>query len=86
MKREDNQRIRLVEQFVEAKRDDFIDLADRIWDLAETRWEEFRSVEAQIELLEREGFRITRNLGGLPTAHQHGVALGVHVEDDAGVL
>ena len=68
MKREDNQRIRLVEQFVEAKRDDFIDLADRIWDLAETRWEEFRSVEAQIELLEREGFRITRNLGGLPTA------------------
>ncbi|MBK5123790.1 amidohydrolase [Burkholderia sp. R-69980] len=68
MKREDNQRIGLIEQFVEAKRDDFIGLADRIWDLAETRWEEFRSVEAQIEMLEREGFRITRNLGGLPTA------------------
>ena len=68
MKREDSQRLALIEQLVEAKRDTYIELADRIWDLAETRWEEFRSVEAQIELLEREGFRITRNLGGLPTA------------------
>lgn len=68
MKRDDNQRIGLIKQLVEAKRDDYIRLADRIWDLAETRWEEFRSVEAQIEILEREGFRITRNLGGLPTA------------------
>ena len=62
MKREDSQRIGLIEQFVEAKRDTYIELADRIWGLAETRWEEFRSVEAQIEILEREGFRITRNL------------------------
>ncbi|RDK10310.1 M20 family metallopeptidase [Cupriavidus lacunae] len=58
----------LVGNVIEARRDAYVALADRIWDLAETRWQEFQSVEAQIELLEREGFRITRNLGGLPTA------------------
>jgi len=60
--------IALIEQFVDAKRDEYIRLSDHIWDLAETRWEEYRSVEAQIETLEREGFRVTRNLAGLPTA------------------
>ncbi|MGV2290443.1 amidohydrolase [Trinickia sp. YCB016] len=68
MKRENIQQISLIDQRVEAKRDEYIRLSDRIWDLAETRWEEFLSVDAQIEVLEREGFRITRNLGGLPTA------------------
>nr|WP_315594235.1 M20 family metallopeptidase [uncultured Cupriavidus sp.] len=53
---------------IDAKCQPYIKLADRIWDLAETRWQEFQSVEAQIALLESEGFRITRNLGGLPTA------------------
>ncbi|WP_220377367.1 amidohydrolase [Paraburkholderia sp. BL27I4N3] len=57
-----------IEQLVDAKKERIIKLSDRIWDLAETRWQEFGSVEAQIDVLEREGFRITRHLAGLPTA------------------
>ncbi|MFJ1258289.1 amidohydrolase [Cupriavidus sp. CuC1] len=57
-----------IEELVEAKQASFIAISDRIWDLAETRWQEFQSVEAQIEAFEREGFRVTRNVAGLPTA------------------
>ena len=68
MKHENIQRFSLIDTLVEARRDAYIRLSDRIWDLSDTRWKEFHSVEAQIELLEREGFRVTRNLAGLPTA------------------
>ena len=53
---------------VAAKAPAFRDLADRIWDFAELRFQEHRSSEAQIALLEAEGFRVTRGLGGLATA------------------
>ncbi|MGU7768646.1 amidohydrolase [Burkholderia sp. MR1-5-21] len=63
-----NQRVAEIAALVDAKRDALIRLSDEIWELAETRWQEFRSVAAQIAVLEREGFRVTRNLGGIPTA------------------
>jgi len=47
---------------------EFTRLSDEIWNLAETRFAEHGSMQAQIEVLERHGFRITRELGGLPTA------------------
>lgn len=43
-------------------------LSDAIWDLAELRYEEHSAVAAQIALLEKEGFRITRDIAGIPTA------------------
>ncbi|MDB5369587.1 MAG: amidohydrolase [Roseomonas sp.] len=43
-------------------------LADTIWDFGELRFNEHRSVAAQIERLEAEGFRITRDVAGLSTA------------------
>jgi aminobenzoyl-glutamate utilization protein B len=53
---------------LDAKGPDYTALADRIWDFAELRFAEHRSVAAQIEQLEAEGFRITRNIAGLSTA------------------
>ncbi|MFB9121853.1 amidohydrolase [Paraburkholderia dipogonis] len=57
-----------VAALVDAKKDGLVRLSDEIWGLAETRWQEFQSVEAQIAVLEREGFRVTRKVGGIPTA------------------
>ncbi|MFC7553721.1 M20 family metallopeptidase [Pseudoroseomonas wenyumeiae] len=53
---------------VDSKSPAFTAVADRIWEHAELRFEEHRSIEEQIALLEAEGFRVTRNLGGIPTA------------------
>lgn len=46
----------------------FVRLSDEIWDHPELRWEEFTSVAKQIEAAEEEGFRITRDIGDIPTA------------------
>ena len=43
-------------------------LADEIWGYAELGFEEVRSVAAQIAVLERHGFAVTRDLAELPTA------------------
>ncbi|WP_237182537.1 M20 family metallopeptidase [Roseomonas marmotae] len=53
---------------VDSKSPAFTAVADRIWDHAELRFDEYRSIEEQIALLEAEGFRVTRNVGGIPTA------------------
>ncbi|HEY8382299.1 MAG TPA: M20 family metallopeptidase [Microvirga sp.] len=47
---------------------DYCALSDRIWGMPELAFEERRSAEEQIALLEREGFRITRHVGGMETA------------------
>jgi aminobenzoyl-glutamate utilization protein B len=43
-------------------------LSDRLWDLAETAYAEHESAELQIRELTRQGFRVKRNLAGIPTA------------------
>src|SRR3712207_1034800 len=53
---------------IDARRERYIDLSDRIWDFAELRFQEHRSVEAQISAIEAEGFRVTRDVAGMPTA------------------
>jgi aminobenzoyl-glutamate utilization protein B len=53
---------------VDAKKTTFEKLADDVWATPETCFGEYKSVAAHIETLESEGFRITRNCGGLPTA------------------
>jgi len=53
---------------VDAKSADYCALSDRIWDMPELAFEEHRSVQEQITMLEREGFRITKNVGGMATA------------------
>ena len=46
----------------------FCGFADRIWDTPELAYDEYRSVETQRDMLERNGFRVTRNLAGIPTS------------------
>jgi aminobenzoyl-glutamate utilization protein B len=53
---------------VDAKAADYCALSDRIWAMPELAFEEHRSVAEQIAMLEREGFRIARQVGGMATA------------------
>ncbi|MER9600328.1 M20 family metallopeptidase [Mesorhizobium sp. M0244] len=53
---------------VNAKAADYCALSDRIWAMPELAFEEHRSVAEHVAMLEREGFRITANVGGIATA------------------
>ncbi|HMF66976.1 MAG TPA: M20 family metallopeptidase, partial [Phyllobacterium sp.] len=55
-------------EIVEAKREAFIELSDRVWETPETNYEEYRSSDEHADLLGREGFRVTRGIANLPTA------------------
>ncbi|MFB9951939.1 amidohydrolase [Rhizobium puerariae] len=55
-------------QWVEREAVRFGALADEIWSLAETRFEEFRSAAILVEALRAEGFTVTTGLSGMPTA------------------
>ena len=54
--------------FVDAKREPFIALADRVWGMPETCYTEFKSVAEHVDELHRQGFRTTENVAGIPTA------------------
>jgi aminobenzoyl-glutamate utilization protein B len=53
---------------VEAKRQAFIELSDRVWGMPETCYTEHRSVAEHIAELNRQGFRTTEAVAGIPTA------------------
>lgn len=53
---------------IEAKRDAFIRLSDKIWEFAETRFEEKQSAELLCQALEQEGFTVERGAAGIETA------------------
>ncbi|HEU4598553.1 MAG TPA: hypothetical protein VFS26_02290, partial [Solirubrobacterales bacterium] len=78
----------VIARHVDERSADYVALSDRIWGLPELAFEEHRSAEEQIALLEREGFRITRNVAGIPTAFiaeagQGGPIVGILGEYDA---
>lgn len=73
---------------VEARREPYIAMADRIWGLAEMRYQEFQSAEIHAAALEAEGFRVQRGVAGMPTAFvaeagQGGPVIGFLGEYDA---
>jgi len=53
---------------VEARRDRYVELSDRVWETPELNYEEQRSAAEHRAMLEREGFRVSTGLAGLPTA------------------
>jgi aminobenzoyl-glutamate utilization protein B len=53
---------------VDAKREPFIALADRVWGMPETCYTETKSVAEHVAELKSQGFRITENVAGIPTA------------------
>ena len=55
-------------EFIDATADAFIGVSDRIWDFAELSLKEFRSTALYCEVLEQRGFRVEKNLCGIPTA------------------
>src|SRR5499427_496047 len=55
-------------RLVDAKKDPFEALSDRIWGMPELQYVEHRSVAEHLKEMEREGFRITTNVADIPTA------------------
>jgi aminobenzoyl-glutamate utilization protein B len=55
-------------RLVEAKHEPFCALSDQVWDTPELNFAEYRSAEAHRVMLEREGFRVTAGVAGMPTA------------------
>lgn len=59
---------KLIYQAVENKAKLICDLSDKIWEYAEISMQEHRSTAAYLEVLKAEGFEVTENLCGIPTA------------------
>jgi aminobenzoyl-glutamate utilization protein B len=55
-------------RLVDAKQDDFIALSDRVWETPELCYAEFASSAEHTAMLEKQGFRVTRDVAGIPTA------------------
>jgi aminobenzoyl-glutamate utilization protein B len=55
-------------KLVDAKREAFEELSDRIWGMPELGFQETRSAAEHATMLEREGFRVTTGIAGIPTA------------------
>ena len=53
---------------IEEKKDTFIALSDRIWELAELSLKEYQSAETYCRLLAELGFEVEREVAGIPTA------------------
>src|ERR1700704_6503793 len=55
-------------QLVDTRKDAYEALSDRIWEMPEIAYTEYRSVAEHRAMLEEEGFKITENVAGIPTA------------------
>ena len=53
---------------VDAKREDFIALSDRVFETPETLYNEYASVAEHVQALKAEGFTVTEGICGMPTA------------------
>ena len=53
---------------IEKNKNTFCELSDKIWEYAETWFQEFKSAELLCNALEKEGFNIERGIAGIPTA------------------
>lgn len=57
-----------LEKLIEHKQDDYFQISDQLWELAEVKFEEDQSALLLIQQLKREGFHVESNIGGIPTA------------------
>ncbi|MFI5013930.1 MAG: M20 family metallopeptidase [Hyphomicrobiales bacterium] len=55
-------------RLVDAKEREFAELSDRIWGMPELNYQERRSAAAHAAMLEKQGFKVTTGVAGLPTA------------------
>lgn len=73
---------------LESRSEQYIGLSDRIWELAELRFQETESARLHADQLEAAGFRVQRGVAGLPTAFvaeagESGPVIGILGEYDA---
>ncbi len=57
-----------IEESIQDHKNTFSEVALKIWDHAEMGYQEFKSSNLLANELEKEGFRITKNVAGIPTA------------------
>ena len=55
-------------EWLEDNKDQFINMANNIWNYAEISHREFKSSKLQADFLENEGFKINWNIADLQTA------------------
>src|SRR5699024_10349629 len=60
--------IKKIDTIIESKRDQFINISNQIWDLAELSYEEQESAALFCEELRAEGFEVEKNVAGIETA------------------
>ncbi|EIC85659.1 M20 family metallopeptidase [Serratia sp. M24T3] len=68
MKSESTQQKELVWSLVDAKKALFTALSDRVWGMPEICYTEYRSVAEHTAMLKEQGFIVTENVAGIPTA------------------
>src|SRR6266536_1680431 len=51
-----------------AKREAYTSISDQVWEFAELRFREVKAAAAQVAALEAEGFTVTSDIAGMPTA------------------
>lgn len=54
--------------FIDSKKDLFIDINDKIWEFAEIGFQEYKSSELLCKALEEEGFEVQKGAADIPTA------------------
>jgi aminobenzoyl-glutamate utilization protein B len=55
-------------RLIDTKKDDFEALSDRVWGMPELCYGEFQYCAEHTAMLEKQGFRVTRDVAGIPTA------------------
>lgn len=60
--------LQALSQSIDRFANDFSHLSDQIWDLAELKFEEFRSCALLIATLKQNGFAVRQGIAGMPTA------------------
>ncbi|RLM25132.1 amidohydrolase [Brenneria alni] len=64
----DRQTVERLCGLIVAKRQQFFTLSDGIWDTPELNYTEYRSAAQHESMLKAQGFRLTKNVAGMPTA------------------
>ena len=57
-----------VVRYVDEKAQDLVEIADAVWNYSEVGFSEAKSAKVQADYLEKQGFKVTRGAGGVPTA------------------
>ena len=57
-----------IKETIQSHKEEFEKISDSIWNLAETRFKEYKSAELLCKMLEMEGFTVKRKVGDIDTA------------------